>query len=120
MYEYCNKQAIQNDFLDEFSAVANQQYDLQSTPGGKTISVQIDKLEFNSLGDGLVVFKINASASFYYTNKTGRKITLKTIKFRFKGKPESVDLWIEAHDDFYQSTLVGAYRALSTQIIRTL
>jgi hypothetical protein len=120
MAEYLSKQSTQSGFLDVFAASASEQYDVKPSPTDKTLAVHIDKLEFNSLGDGLVVLKVNATAAFFYTNKTGKKITIHTKKYKYKDKPRSVDLWIGGQDEFYQSKLNVAYQSLSTQILRTL
>lgn len=117
MAEHLKTHSTQSDFNDVFSISASQQFEVKSSPLGKSLSVHIEKLEFDMLGNGLVVLKVKAVSALYYTNKTGRKTKIHSKNYRYNSSAQSVDEWIKGQNDFYQHRLNIAYQSLTNQIL---
>jgi hypothetical protein len=117
--EYFTQQNSQDAFVNADIASADD-YDVKPTQAKKGISVHIERLGFESTMDGQLILKMNAVAVLYITNKTGKRIEIRTKNYKYTGVAQAFELWNNPQDDFYQSNLEQGFNALADLMLTTL
>jgi hypothetical protein len=121
MNEFFKRNNLHDNFLKMIVASAEREYDVQSSPTEKEISILIKNLKFIWTTEGRLMLDLNASATISYVDRSGTKRNINyDYDYDYAGTAELVDMWIEEQDEFYQSKFNDAYRSLAYQIISSL